>query len=136
MQLRPTLYPQPLQLAFLLLACVTISLAVLTPQQFRNTFNFHSPDNGVGACRRNSPNNVYMAAHSGFAATDAFGMANTAQAQLQIPSYRYNSDSSRRVRNLLFLFFGITFGPGNRIDDNKAQNYTYITGVQLLLKLP
>ncbi|KAM0795943.1 hypothetical protein BDR22DRAFT_966520 [Usnea florida] len=52
-----------------------------------------------------------------------------AAVQSQIKSFRFNTPAAKKLRDLLFLFFGITFGDQNQINAEKAPDYIYIQGV-------
>lgn len=123
----------PPSIPLLLLFFVTTSLA-LTPDKFLDTFRVDTPVNGPGGCSRDSPNGQYMLWPVIEATGDAFNTA--ALVQQQLGSYNVNSPSSKRLRGLLFLFFGITFGDTYQLSPDSVANYTYVKGARLSLRHP
>lgn len=127
MQLPSTRRHQAFRLPLLLLLFVTTSHA-LTHREFFGTFRFHLPLIGVGGCNR-YVNGVSTLSWALTATSDAFNMAATVGQQ--IGSYNINSPSSRRLRGLLFVFFGVTFGDEYQLSPDSVQNYTYVEGVRV-----
>lgn len=115
----------PPRFPLLLLFFIPISLA-LTPDKLLDTFRVDTPVDGVGGCNRNAPNGQYMLSYVVEAAGDAFSTA--ALVQQQLGSYNFNSPSAKRLRGLLFLFFGITFVDTYQLNPNSVANYTYVKG--------
>ena len=131
-QLRSLRMPLPrkfhnrmLRLFVLFMICTTSSLAI-TEEQLGNIFTLHSPGTSPGGCSRTLPNGVNMLQHTVTAFTDAFNMA--AAVQFQIKSFSFNTPAAKKLRDLLFLFFGITFGNQNQISAEKAPDYLYVQG--------
>ena len=122
MQIPPSSRCQSFKFPFLVLTLTTISLAI-TPQQLSDTFNLHSPPDGVGGCDRNAPNGESMLPYVRTALTDAFNLAATVNNN--IDSYNVNSPSSQRLRYLLTLFFSIKFN-GNKLSTSWVGAYHYV----------
>ena len=113
------------QLFVLFLICITSSLAI-TEEQLGNHFTLHSPGTSPGGCDRILTNDVNMLQHTVAAFTDAFNMAIAVR--LQITTFRFNTPPAKKLRDLLFLFFGITFGDQNQINAEKAPDFIYVQG--------
>ena len=91
-----------------------------------NTYSLHYPLNSLGGCGRPSPNGIDMLSFTVTAVTDAFNMV--AAVQFEITSYGFDTPESKRLRALLFLFFGITFDDENQVTADTIQNYNYVSG--------
>ena len=127
MPLPPKSHYRIVQLFVLFLTCITPSLAI-TEEQLGNVFTLHSPATSPGGCIRTLPNGVNMVLHTVTAFTDAFTMA--AAVQSQIKSFKFDTPAAQKLRSLLFLFFGITFGNQNQINTEKARDYIYVQGAE------
>ena len=123
----PGFHYRIVQLFVLFLICTTSSLAI-TEEQLANIFTLHSPATSPGGCSRTLPNGVNMLSHTVTAFTDAFTMA--AAVQSEIKSFRFDTPAAGRLRSLLFLFFGITFGDQNQVNAEKARDYIYVQGAE------
>ena len=119
-------------LSALLLFSITSSIALFTPDKFLDTFRVDSPVTGVGGCARDAPNGQYMLFYVVEATGDAFDTA--AIVQQQLGAYNVNSPSSRRLRGLPFLFFGITFEDGYQITPNRVGTYNYVKSARVSLR--
>ena len=112
----------------LLLILIKTSLA-LTGPQLKNTFNFHYPANTEpGGCDQNAPNGKPMLPHVIASATDAFKMAT--KIQQTIDSYNADTPYADRMRRLLFLLFGISFGDDSQLDGHKEQQFNFVKGIR------
>ena len=127
MPLPPRSHYLIVQLFVLILLSITSSIAI-TEEQFGDIFTLHSPATSPGGCSRTLPNGVNMLSHTVTAFTDAFTMAGAVQSQIK--SFRFDTTASKKLRNLFFLFFGITFGDQNQINAEKAQDYIYVQGAE------
>ena len=108
----------------LLLILTTTSLAI-TQAQLQHTFNFHNPaDTANGGCDRNALIGKPMAAHVLASVTDAFKMAT--KIQQNIDSYPYESPVLDRMRQCLFLFFGIKFQNDHRLSPDSVDSFVYV----------
>ena len=116
-----------LQPFFLFLICITTSLAV-TQEELGNIFTLHSPTASPGGCSRTLPNGVNMLLHTVAAFTEPFTIA--AAVQSQIRSLGLDTPEAKKLRNLLFLFSGITFVDENQISAEKAQDFNYVLGME------
>ena len=125
MPLLPTLHGRFFQLLLLFLIYITTSHAI-TGSQFVQTFNIDNPIRGPGGCGRISPNGVDMLPHTVNAVSDAFDMIAAVQSQIKL--FRFYTPDAQKLRRLLFLFFGITYGDVNQINVEKVQNYTFVQG--------
>lgn len=115
--------------SLLLLFLITTSLAI-TVQQFVNTFNLDDPVNGPGGCHRNAPNGVPMLSYALDATTDAFNMATTVNTTIN----NYKGSTGKRLRALLFLFFGISFeltSSDFRPSPNSRDSFIIVRGARL-----
>ena len=129
MLLLPNLHHRFFHLLLLLVYIIT-SLAI-TPTQFAQVFMLDDPIRGPGGCGRNAPNGVDMLPHTLTAVSDAFDMIAAVQSQIKL--FSFLTPDAQKLRKLLFLFFGITFGDTNEINVEKAQNYTFVQGTTLAL---
>ena len=127
MPLPPKAHYRIVQLFVVFLICITPLLAI-TEEQLGNVFTLHSPATSPGGCSRTFPNGVNMLLHTVTAFTDAFTMA--AAVQSEIKSFRFDTPAAKKLRSLLFLFFGITFGDQNQINTEKARDYVYVQGAE------
>ena len=127
MPLPPRSHYRIVQRFALFLICIPSSLAI-TEEQLGIVFTLHSPATSPGGCSRTLPNGVNMLSHTVTAFTDAFTMA--AAVQSQIKSFDFDTPAAEKLRSLLFLFFGITFGDQNQIDTEKARDYIYVQGAE------
>ena len=125
MQLPLPLRHQLFKLPILVLTLTTISFAI-TRQQVADTFRLHSPPDGVGGCGKAAPNGVNMLAIVETTLTDAINMAATIKQD--IGSYSIDSPSSDRMRQLLYLFFGIQFNRRYQLASGSVANYNYVKG--------
>ena len=127
MPLTPESHYRIVQLLVLFLICITPSLAI-TEEQLGNIFTLHNPTTSPGGCSRTLPSGVNMVSHAVTAFTDAFTMAEAVQSQIK--PFRFDTPAAKKLRSLLFLFFGITFGDQNQINTEKARDYIYVQGAE------
>ena len=125
-------YPRCLKLVLLLLYYAT-TLFALSLTDLEKTFNLRDPSTGPGGCDRNAPNGVYMQTYVLTAVTDAFSMAEKVYQQIDL--YGLDNPSSKRLRALLYIFFGITFDEDFELTERKVKYFNYVKGPRSLLWL-
>lgn len=120
-----------LSVLLLLLNLITASLAI-TAAQLQTTFNIHYPsDTAPGGCARDALIGKPMWDRVVASATDAFQMASTVQ--YYIDSYFFEHPYQDRMRQCLFLFFGIKFQNDHRLSPESVDTFIYVKRMRLLI---
>ena len=121
------------QLPLLLLLIPTSVSLTLTRQDLQNMFQLH-PARTPGACSGYSLNGVPLMPYVLTAVGDAVGTA--ANVKSQMDQSTWPTPSGKRMRGLLYIFFGITFGADRLPSPASEASFNSIEGARLSRRRP
>ena len=117
---------------FLLLLLPTASIA-LKQSKLQSMFQLHAPRTS-GACFDYSPNGVPLMPYVLSAVGDAMEIAT--EVQFAMDQSAFPTPPGKRMRGLLYLFFGITFGAERQPSPASLADFTDVKGTRLSLRRP
>lgn len=116
----------------LLLLLPTASLA-LTQLKLQSMFQLHAPRT-PGACFGETANDVPLMPYVLAAVGDAMELATNVQFEMDLTTSL--TSRGKRMRGLLYIFFGITFGAERQPSPASQANFTDVKGARLSLRRP